>query len=150
MCGTWARTVAPHGDTGPRVAESSTKLGTPGGRSEPAAAPKREGAENADSAQHARHNIALAKQKNGHRDGDPDDLLAIRGPDGIDLRWLSGERIPGGRAHGTGCALSSAIAAGLAVGKSLRQSVDEGRGFVASSLRAAEEVGSGARFLVYS
>ena len=34
--------------------------------------------------------------------------------------------------------------------KPLRQSVDEGRAFVVSALRAAQEVGSGARFLVYS
>lgn len=88
--------------------------------------------------------------KGGHRDGDPDDLLAIGRRGGFDLHWLAGERIPGGPAHGTGCALASAIAAGLAAGKPLRQATDEGRAFVARALRAAEQLGSGARFLVYS
>jgi hydroxymethylpyrimidine/phosphomethylpyrimidine kinase len=88
--------------------------------------------------------------KGGHRDGKPDDLLATRGPNGVEFEWLAGERIPGGSVHGTGCALSSAIAAGLAVGKPLRQSVDEARTLVANALRAAVELGSGARFLVYA
>ena len=88
--------------------------------------------------------------KGGHRQGDSDDLLAIGGPAGFEHHWLSGERIPGGPAHGTGCALASAIAAGLAMNRPLRQAVDEGRDFVARALRAAEKMGAGVRFLVYS
>ena len=88
--------------------------------------------------------------KGGHRDGNSDDLLAVGGNGGVDFHWLSGERIAGGPVHGTGCALASAIAAGLAAGRPLRQAVDEGREFVACALRRAEKVGSGARFLVYS
>ena len=87
--------------------------------------------------------------KGGHRDGDPDDLLAIAEPAGITLDWLSGERIAGGRVHGTGCALASAITAGLALGRPLPAAVDEGRAFVASALRGAVALGSGARFLAY-
>jgi hydroxymethylpyrimidine/phosphomethylpyrimidine kinase len=88
--------------------------------------------------------------KGGHRDGDPDDLLAIGEPAGTALHWLTGVRISCGRVHGTGCALASAITAGLAAGKPLTRAVDEGRAFVARALQNAEELGSGARFLAYS
>ena len=87
--------------------------------------------------------------KGGHRDGDPDDLLALAEPTGMAIHWLSGERIPGGRVHGTGCALASAITAGLAVGMPLTKAVDEGRSFLARALRGAEALGAGARFLAY-
>ena len=88
--------------------------------------------------------------KGGHRSGAPDDLLASRGPDGVRLAWLAGERIElgGDSVHGTGCALSAAITAGLALGQPLEKAVDEGRGFVAAAIRASEAPGSGARFLV--
>ena len=57
--------------------------------------------------------------KGGHRDADADDLLAVRERDGVRLEWLRGERIEGGPVHGTGCALSAAITAGLAQGEEL-------------------------------
>ena len=87
--------------------------------------------------------------KGGHREGPADDLLAQRGPGGTTLEWLRGERIDAGRVHGTGCALSSAIAAGLALGDDLPGAVARGREFVAAALRRAESVGQGARLLVF-
>jgi hydroxymethylpyrimidine/phosphomethylpyrimidine kinase len=87
--------------------------------------------------------------KGGHREGPPHDLLAVTGPGGVTLEWLRGERIAVGRVHGTGCALSSAIAAGLARGDELRAAVARGREFVLAALRRAESVGRGAALLVF-
>jgi hydroxymethylpyrimidine/phosphomethylpyrimidine kinase len=87
--------------------------------------------------------------KGGHRKGSPDDLLARREAGGATLEWLHGERIDAGRVHGTGCALSSAIAAGLARGDDLLGAVGRGREFVAAALRRAESVGQGASLLVF-
>jgi hydroxymethylpyrimidine/phosphomethylpyrimidine kinase len=88
--------------------------------------------------------------KGGHREGEPRDLLAVDASDGPHFRWLEGERIDAGPVHGTGCALSSAIAAGLAHGRSLETAIDEARAFVANAItRAAAEPppGHGARLL---
>jgi hydroxymethylpyrimidine/phosphomethylpyrimidine kinase len=51
--------------------------------------------------------------------------------------------------HGTGCALSSAIAAYLARGDSLQLAVERGRRFLAKALEGAAEAGQLARFLAY-
>jgi hydroxymethylpyrimidine/phosphomethylpyrimidine kinase len=88
--------------------------------------------------------------KGGHRDGPPRDLLALRDGGSVSLRWLEGERIPGGPFHGTGCALSSAIAAQLALGVALEDAVDRGRQFVANALRNSAGSGARARLLFYS
>ena len=97
--------------------------------------------------------------KGGHRDGDPDDLLAVRsGGDPanpgseITLSWHPGLRIatPVGPVHGTGCALSSAIAAELAKGTALSAAVDHARNFIATALADARSLGAGARVLGYS
>lgn len=95
------------------------------------------------------HGARAVLLKGGHREGAPDDLLAWREGDGVARRWLRGERIPGGGAHGTGCALSAAVAARLASGDDLTHAVVGARAFVAEALRRAEERAPGARFLVY-
>ncbi len=94
--------------------------------------------------------------KGGHREGDVADLLAVASDndsdneDAPELKWLEAEPIeiesPG--VHGTGCALSSAIAAGMALGRPLEQSVLDGRRFVREAIRLSERVGKGSRFLV--
>lgn len=86
----------------------------------------------------------------GHRDGAPDDCLARRaGAGGVSVEWLSGERVeaPSGAVHGTGCALSSAVCAGLARGLGLVEAVARARAFVAEALRRAEAPGRGAALL---
>jgi len=85
--------------------------------------------------------------KGGHRDGPPDDLFAERSSGSVTLTWLPGERIDAGPVHGTGCALASAVAAELAKGRSLRDSIDDARRFVAAALRRAERRGKHASFL---
>jgi hydroxymethylpyrimidine/phosphomethylpyrimidine kinase len=83
----------------------------------------------------------------GHLEGAPDDLLVRREADGVRLDWLAGERVAGAAVHGTGCALSSAIAAELAKGADLEEAVATARGFVRAALRRARSVGRGARIL---
>ena len=56
---------------------------------------------------------------------------------------LSAPRLVGPTPHGTGCALSSAIAARLAKGDSLRDAVQGGRGYLASRIAAAFMAGRG-------
>jgi hydroxymethylpyrimidine/phosphomethylpyrimidine kinase len=86
--------------------------------------------------------------KGGHRDGPPDDLLAQRDASGTRLAWLPGRREAGAPAHGTGCALASALAARLARGEALEDAVAGARAFVLEALRRAEARGHGARLLV--
>jgi hydroxymethylpyrimidine/phosphomethylpyrimidine kinase len=92
-------------------------------------------------------NAALVK--GGHRDGAPDDLLVVREGGSASFSWLPGERIDAGPVRGTGCALSSAIAARLARGDALVDAVEAGRGFVKAALSAAASSGRRARFLIY-
>jgi hydroxymethylpyrimidine/phosphomethylpyrimidine kinase len=87
--------------------------------------------------------------KGGHRDGVPRDLLAIREGATVSLDWLDGERIDVGPVHGTGCALSSAIAAYLARGIGLAEAVSRARQFVADGLRRSRSLGRRARFLAH-
>lgn len=85
--------------------------------------------------------------KGGHRSGAPDDLLALGDSPEIRFIWLSNERIEVGPVHGTGCALSSAITAELALGHPLEDSVRRARSFVQKSIAHSESLGQGARIL---
>lgn len=89
--------------------------------------------------------------KGGHRDGAPDDLLAMREGDDITFSWLPGKRIEteGTSVHGTGCALSSAIASELAKGATTAAAVDRARQYVASAIAAPRTIGAGAPMLGY-
>lgn len=75
--------------------------------------------------------------KGGHsNDGSVTDiLLTAKG----DLHIFSGKRIDSEHTHGTGCALSTAIAAGLAKGLPLREAVGMGKTFVTRAIRRASE-----------
>ena len=89
--------------------------------------------------------------KGGHLDGDADDLLVLRDADGsITSEWLPGERIAGDPVHGTGCALSAAITAGLALGRPLREAVVEARQFIREAIAGASTLPNGARILAFS
>jgi hydroxymethylpyrimidine/phosphomethylpyrimidine kinase len=91
--------------------------------------------------------------KGGHLAGDASDLLVWRseaaGGDGIESEWLPGERIAGASVHGTGCALSTAIAAGLAKGEPLRAAIIEARRYVKEAIRRAHPLPNGARLLAF-
>jgi len=77
--------------------------------------------------------------KGGHSEGAPVDVLC----DGSELVELPGERIATANTHGSGCAFSAAIAAGLARGLSTRQAVVEAKAFITGAIRESLELGAG-------
>ncbi len=78
--------------------------------------------------------------KGGHLTGpDADDLFF----DGDRMEWIEGERIDTPHTHGTGCTLSSAIAAHLARGAELLEAVRAGKAFVTEAIRHALPLGEG-------
>jgi hydroxymethylpyrimidine/phosphomethylpyrimidine kinase len=86
--------------------------------------------------------------KGGHLKGDPHDLLW----DGHVFREFPGERIDSPNTHGTGCTLSAGIAAGLALGHSLTDSIARAKAYVTRAIlegfRAGHGVGQLRHFLV--
>ena len=77
--------------------------------------------------------------KGGHSINDANDLLY----DGHAPRWFEGKRINNPNTHGTGCTLSSAIAANLAKGFSLPDSVSRAKRYISGALAAMLDLGSG-------
>lgn len=79
--------------------------------------------------------------KGGHLEGDTViDLL--RTADGAEVRFES-PRLTTRSTHGTGCTLASAIAAGLAEGRTLEHAVARAREYVAEAMRTAPGLGQG-------
>ncbi len=79
--------------------------------------------------------------KGGHLAGDVvSDLLQVAG---AEPHWMRAPRIGTANTHGTGCTLSSAIAAYLALGYSLTDSVQAARAFVRGALAAGANVKTG-------
>ncbi len=78
--------------------------------------------------------------KGGHLDGvEVIDLLW----DGHDLLELRAPRIQTTSTHGTGCTFASAIAAGLALGRPLRQVVADAQAYVRGAIEHAPAIGHG-------
>jgi hydroxymethylpyrimidine/phosphomethylpyrimidine kinase len=76
--------------------------------------------------------------KGGHReDADSTDLLYLVGEDR--MVSLPGERIPTRNNHGTGCTLSSAIAAFLARGEALASAVRQAKDYITAAIRAGAD-----------
>jgi hydroxymethylpyrimidine/phosphomethylpyrimidine kinase len=59
-------------------------------------------------------------------------------------RWLTAPRIATANTHGTGCTLSSAIAAGLACGRHLEAAVVAAKDYVSAAIAAADRLTIGA------
>jgi hydroxymethylpyrimidine/phosphomethylpyrimidine kinase len=79
--------------------------------------------------------------KGGHLAGDTvSDVLLERG---VAAHWMRAPRIATPNTHGTGCTLSSAIAAQLALGAGLREAVQSARAFVREALQAGAQVHTG-------
>ena len=79
--------------------------------------------------------------KGGHLAGDVvSDLLQVAGSA---PHWMRAPRIATANTHGTGCTLSSAIAAHLALGLSLIDAVEAARTYVRSALAAGASVKTG-------
>ena len=68
-----------------------------------------------------------------------DDLLFTNG----EIVWFEGKRILNPNTHGTGCTLSSAIAANLAKGVPLIESVRNAKEYVSGALAAMLDLGKG-------
>ena len=77
--------------------------------------------------------------KGGHRVSDANDLLY--NSDGFE--WFRGKRIDNPNTHGTGCTLSSAIAANLAKGETLGKAVQNAKEYISGALAAGLDLGQG-------
>ena len=77
--------------------------------------------------------------KGGHSINDANDLLYANGK----LMWFEGKRIDNPNTHGTGCTLSSAIAANLAKGFTLSESVKRAKDYISGALAAMLDLGKG-------
>mgnify|MGYP002916222392 FL=1 len=77
--------------------------------------------------------------KGGHQINDANDLLFKDGT----YTWYNGKRINNPNTHGTGCTLSSAIAANLAKGFDLDASVKRAKDYISGALAAMLDLGKG-------
>lgn len=73
--------------------------------------------------------------KGGHGGGEESADFLLTGSGG---RWFSARRIATANTHGTGCTLSSAVAAGLAKGASLETAVGDAKAYLTAALAAAD------------
>ncbi|MCR5374658.1 MAG: bifunctional hydroxymethylpyrimidine kinase/phosphomethylpyrimidine kinase [Lachnospiraceae bacterium] len=78
--------------------------------------------------------------KGGHSVSDANDLLYAKG----EYKWFKGKRIDNPNTHGTGCTLSSAIAANLAKGYGLIESVQRAKEYISGALNTMLDLGKGA------
>ncbi len=77
--------------------------------------------------------------KGGHLKGNAIDVLY----DGVKFTLFKEERIENSNTHGTGCTLSSAIAANIAKGFSLKESVALGKQYVTNAIKYGFSLGKG-------
>lgn len=84
--------------------------------------------------------------KGGHRIRDASDALASQGH----IRWYETPRVQHFNTHGTGCTLSSAIAAFLARGESLSDSIIHAKKYLTESLAAGLNLGRGSGPLAHN
>ena len=77
--------------------------------------------------------------KGGHSINDANDLLYANG----EYRWFEGKRIDNSNTHGTGCTLSSAIAANLAKGYDLESAIGRAKEYISGALAAMLDLGHG-------
>ena len=96
-----------------------------------------------DARDAAREIVAMgagaAVVKGGHFEGPATDILY----DGREFRAFTAQRIDTTSTHGTGCTFASAIAAGLAHDRSVRDSVAQAKRYVTAAIKAAFPVGGG-------
>ena len=87
--------------------------------------------------------------KGGHSLNDANDYLydSKSGTEGI---WFYGKKINNPNTHGTGCTLSSAIAANLAKGHSLSDAVKNAKDYISCALEAMLDLGKGSGPLAHN
>ena len=84
--------------------------------------------------------------KGGHSTNDANDLLYSD----AEFHWFNGRRIDNPNTHGTGCTLSSAIAANLAKGFSVFESVKRAKEYISDALSAGLDLGKGSGPLMHN
>ena len=77
--------------------------------------------------------------KGGHLNDSADDYLQLQ-EQGL---WFSGKRFATKNTHGTGCTLSSALAANLAQGLSLKEAVSKSKAYVTLAIEHSLAIGKG-------
>ncbi|MGN0614040.1 MAG: bifunctional hydroxymethylpyrimidine kinase/phosphomethylpyrimidine kinase [Porcipelethomonas sp.] len=77
--------------------------------------------------------------KGGHSINDANDLLYDKG----EYRWFRTRRIDNPNTHGTGCTLSSAIAANLAKGYDIVRSIERAKEYISGALMSMLDLGKG-------
>lgn len=77
--------------------------------------------------------------KGGHSINDANDILCKKGA----IKTFTGKRIDNPNTHGTGCTLSSAIAANLAKGYSVEVSIQRAKDYISGALSAGLDLGKG-------
>lgn len=77
--------------------------------------------------------------KGGHNINDANDLLYANGEE----VWFEGKRINNPNTHGTGCTLSSAVAANLAKGYTLAEAVKRAKDYISGALAVMLDLGKG-------
>ncbi len=77
--------------------------------------------------------------KGGHSVNDANDLLYSQG----EFTWFKGRRVDNPNTHGTGCTLSSAIAANLAKGLSLERAIEAAKAYISGALESMLDLGQG-------
>lgn len=77
--------------------------------------------------------------KGGHALGEAVDVLY----DGQDIVHFASERIATKNTHGTGCTLSSAIAANIALGLTTKQAVAKAKEYITVAIRHSLDIGKG-------
>lgn len=77
--------------------------------------------------------------KGGHLEESADDLLYIDGK----IDWIKGERVDNPNTHGTGCTLSSAIAANLSKGMDIKLAFIEAKEYLTGAIKDGLDLGKG-------
>jgi hydroxymethylpyrimidine/phosphomethylpyrimidine kinase len=77
--------------------------------------------------------------KGGHMKGEAIDVFY----DGSEIMHFSSERINTKNTHGTGCTLSSAIAANLALGFSIRDAIKNSKQYITTAIKHSLDIGHG-------
>lgn len=77
--------------------------------------------------------------KGGHSINDANDVLYKDG----EIIWFKGERVNNPNTHGTGCTLSSAIAANLAKGFNLVESIERSKDYISNAMKDGLNIGKG-------
>ena len=89
--------------------------------------------------------------KGGHNVNDASDFLYGKDSQGKMIsKWFKGRRIENPNTHGTGCTLSSAIAANLAKGETLEVAVEKAKEYISGALEAMLNLGKGSGPLMHN